>query len=214
MKWLIPFMLFFAIPSFGFIRPAKIVSEIQEAIEDKDALLREADKDIGYLIQFTIMTLRDRGFNFEADNIEAEWELSYKGTLLNQSIRSIPDHPPIIAWLDTVMNVVIQKIGRPLCVSMHICDIYSLNKTIPVAINVLAKRCNFVVLPNQNMKDEHRVCMATDGVFIGLYPILTYWAITGASGFTFTSGLLATLGEKLMLMIAPGIADRVYENRC
>ena len=213
-------ILVMCVSSFAMVRPAKIVADFEESI-DKGLLGERTVDALDNLMRFTVKNLSDKGFMDDAFTIERQWGVIYKFRTQNLFYgRAIPDHDPLFDWLDNVMNIVIEKIGRPACVATHICDLYSFNKTIKIAVNVITKKCDFdmSLVPNTDRKDEHRRCMATDGVFSGLYSVVVYWITEGAclaAGGNMLCGVLATVAQGICEKYVCGpLADRIYSGRC
>jgi len=223
MKLVIALLLVCA-PLYGRdpILPGRIIDKFVSDVETHNALPDNILNAMDTMIAHTVKSLSEQGFMYEAQRIQSEWayENRYKLTsILIASDRSIPDHEPLIMWLDQVMNTVIEKLGRPFCVASHICDIYSFNKTIKVGLNVITKKCDFA-LPSAsvNRKDEHRQCMVTDGVFSGLYSVVVYWVAMGscmAAGGNLVCGPIAMVVQNMCENhICGPLADRIYTKRC
>jgi len=205
--------------AFSAVRPAKIVADFEADMEDNDNLQENVNQALDSLITFTVKTLTDNGYEMDAYQIQSDWFYTYNrdafGTV---SDHGIPDHPPLLKWLDEIMQKVIKDIGRPACVDLHICDLYTFNQTIPVAWNVFKGQCNFPMSVAGSREDENRRCMVTDGTFDGLYAVVVFWVTEGsclAAGGNMICGLLAGMSEGICQDFVCGpLADRIYVKKC
>lgn len=203
------------------ILPGKIIDQFVADVEQRDGLPNNILTAMDNMIAHTVKSLSEQGYMYEAQRISSEWQYENRSKLtsLLRGGYSIPDHEPLIAWLDSVMQTVIEKMGRPFCVSSHICDIYSFNKTIKVGVNVIFKKCDFSLpSPKVNRKDEHRQCMVTDGIYSGLYSVVSYWVAMGsclAAGGNFVCTPIAMVVQNLCEKAICGpLADRIYSKKC
>lgn len=199
------------------------VNDIQEDIELHylQGTAKRTDFAIEAIIKRSVRSLRDQGFDEDADEIERDFP-QYRNYLQNMVAhsngRDIGDHKPLITWLAVVYELIEFKLGVEVCKALHISDLKTINYCIPVVFKPCTFDMGSISIPR---RDEYRLHFASGKVYWGLVPVITYWAIevgclaaTSGAG-SFLCGLGATLGERVMgNRLAPGMSDWVFNRLC
>lgn len=162
--------------------------------------------------------LHDKGFDDLADRIAVEWESTYSALFLAvYEGRGIGDHPDqmISEWVEKTYDEIEMKLTRPVCVALHLSDIKTINTTLKLAIKPCTFGMNGVL---GSRKDEWRRNMVTDGVYPGLFSVVTYWvSFIGCEvlGGSVICGVIASGAELLMKNVIGGpLSDRIWERKC
>lgn len=176
-------------------------------------------KTIEAVLKVSRVQLRRFGQYKLAKQIDLEWRGLYRDMLFQRF--SIGNFDPLSDWLaltyEAIEMALIEAIGKDMAmkilVEFHIADIKTLNFCSVLALNP----CN----GKWTKKDfvEH---MVSDGVYHGLYPVLTYWAVqisctfgTMGTGAFFICAPLGWGAEMSMeKWIAPRAAPWVYDQFC
>lgn len=204
------------------------VEEMAQEMDDGGLkkIAQKTDVTIGQIVNRGLSSLRDQGFDSEADKYESDYYTTYEGfvTKMVQDTRHIGDHAPLLAFLTTLYNSLEKNVcggNVQLCKALHLTDIKTINYAIPVVFHPCTFDLNGL---NVDREAEYRRHFAQDddaNALYGLMPVILYWGIEGACIFG-TSGIGAILcgiaaagAEHLVARtLAPNIADRIFVRAC
>lgn len=226
-------VLFLLINSCGFgasLGPAerafarKHVSKMQAEFE-RDGILgvaRRTDHALDNLVRRAIGELHKKGEHSYAQGQEDEWNSHFRGVLEAEmsvsGIGDIGDHKPLIQWLENFYNKIEGILGMDLCQALHLSDIKTFNSCIPVAFHPCTFDMGTVAGARQ---DEYRRHMQKGAIYMGLLPVVTYWAcdigcMFGTAGIAaLLCGPIASLAELGMSgPISGKISDAIYNRAC
>lgn len=225
MRWLLVFSVLFSLnasDAFGRKTALQYAREIEAGIEDESAqmpfLKKYSDQAINGALERATKELRKKGAYGLADEIEFEWAAFY-GQSLFTSERNIGDHKPILQWLSDRYRQIEAVLGVQLCKSLHISDIHSMNHGVPVVF----KPCSF---PLDNFTEDQRLeeyirhfggGNPGDDIYYGVLPVTGYWAANIgclSAGGAFLCGPLAELTERLLGLVSPFLATKLYNRFC
>lgn len=202
-------------------------SKIQAEFErgDLTAVAARTDQALNSLVSRAIHQLHRKGQHKFADAKQEEWNLNFRGFLSAEiqahaggRIGDIGDHKPLVQWLADFYDKVEAVLGVDACQFLHLSDIKTLNFCIPVAFHP----CSFDMgsVPGAR-KDEYRRHMQKGAVYMGLLPVVTYWAtdigcMFGTVGIgALLCGSVASLAESLMAGPVSGkISDKIFDRAC
>ena len=204
---------------------AKISPLMESAKFEQDIksgkLAERSEAAIDMLIKIGAAELKKRGYLLEAASMHAEWNSEFRyefRKFAGVNGRPIGDHKPISQWLKDKYDMMEMILGVQVCKATHLSDLKTLNHAIPVVFRPCSFEMDGVNLPR---KDEYRNHFSYDDIYYGLVPVVGYWgvyiAVTAGSagtGFAFFSGLIASIAEKAISLVTPGLSDFVFEKAC
>ena len=177
------------------------------------------DRTLEVAIERGNATLRHFGHADDADKIEVEFNLAYKGYFVRQHANGgvpveIGEHPPLNVWLELVHAAFHIKLGDKWCQYFHVHDIFILNFSIPVvfkpsAFEQLDYLDHFAGHPIDRWTWDHH----------GFAGVVTYWAVNISCGAatagmgvaTFACGPISTMAENFMdRRIAPPLGTKIW----
>lgn len=214
----------------------------QRMVEDKlesGRIAELADEAFDAMFARAALELRERGHDAEADQLQAEWTGTYRGTLgARAAPEDVGDHAPFSEWLQTQYAMLEALLGVEVMDFTHLRDIWVANFTLPVIFD-----------PNQSSewcaeyeaewddgcaKEYERHAAGThwvpgagddDGATAyrhgGLFGVFAYWATYGAcTAATWGAGVFGVCGAAGSVVqigverwVAPPVAARIWESR-
>jgi hypothetical protein len=92
---------------------------------------RRLDDAVESAIHRGAAALREKGETAEADRIEADYAVAYRGYFVRQYANGgtpveIGDHPPLNVWLEVVHAALHIKLGDDLCRYLHVHDLFAI----------------------------------------------------------------------------------------
>lgn len=179
------------------------------------------DKTLEATIQRGNAALRRFGYMEEAEKIEVEYAMAYKGYFVRQHTNGgvpveIGQHPPLNLWIELVHVVIHIKLGDFWCQYFHAHDMFVINFAVPVVFkpqdfDLPDYLDHFAGHPLSTFKWDHH----------GLAGVITYWAVTIGCGaatsgiglLTFVCGPISGFSESFMdRKLAPPIAKSIWKH--
>ena len=199
--------------------PLQYANDVESAVtsESPDFTFTKkwADYGVNAGIYRAVQELRRKGKTDFANDLQVTWERTYRSSLFTSS-RDIGDHKPAIVWLAEQYDKVELVLSAEVCRALHISDIKSLNHGIPVTIH--PKDFPMDNVPGERI-DEYRRHFAGgpsgNDYYYGVIPVVAYWAAFAgcqASGLAVGCGVVASLTERLIDIVAAPISDKVYNR--
>lgn len=190
---------------------------------DQEPLVKVAKKTddaLSAALHFAAKEIRKKGDRELANSIEREYNSRFANFLSRTvTATAIGDHKPLNEWLARTYDKIEAKLGVQVCVLTHLADI----KTINYAIPIVFKPCTFdmdgLEIPRL---DEYKNHFGGDGVYEGLFCVVSYWASYGVclaatygGGAVWFCGAIST-GVELMAhkFVAYPLAGKIYKNFC
>jgi hypothetical protein len=105
---------------------------------DDKAMATRVDKAVEKMVAVGTYWLRREGYDTDADRIEGEYGLRFKGylsDLLSQK-KDIGDYAPLSDFLTRLHTTLEDKLGREIMQFTHLEDIKTINYTIPVVFHL------------------------------------------------------------------------------
>lgn len=210
------------ISTFALATPSRIVADIEDDITtdtvEMPRLKKLVDKSMGWAMNRAKDELIARGESGLAYEGYAKWHNIYHETMFG-NYRQIGDHDPLFQFLSDWYEKVEAVLTREFCIRSHISIIKSFNNGIPVTFHP----CTFDMGSVQGERVVEYTRHFSGGPhadnepYQGVVPEVA-WAATEiscmAAGGSMLCPVLATLAEKLMDLIAPHIAEKVYAKAC
>jgi hypothetical protein len=194
----------------------EIIKDLKIALSDKVETAKKVDKVTENMIKLAVFSLKQKGYDQEAADIEQEYLDNYQNyTYLYAigSVGAIGDHPPMWEWLDKVEKRLREKLGDFIMKVTRLEDLKTLNYGIPVVLQPGGdERFDPMVLFTKKDYSEH---------FIPFSGVISYWitwgvcvgATFGAGAVTFICSPIGMLAERVVVTrVAPPLSDKIWDR--
>lgn len=213
-KLLLAFLFLIADPAISATRwdyhpeVKRIRTELRH--NDKPALAARTDRALDNMIQTSVIELRKRGHQAEAERIAREWK-PFKGRVFRivMAKGEVPeDYAPLFDWLSDWYHTMRATLGIQVCTMLHFDDIQVLNWGTPVVFDMTS-------VIGDAAPDAQRYELYFDP-WCG---VIAYWSVWGAcTAATWGGGWFVICTPAAMLaedvtvkFIAPAFAERAWE---
>lgn len=199
--------------------PLQFANDVEESMNGETASFpfvhKWAQTGMNHSMYIAIQELRRKGKTEFASELQSKWENVYHQDMF-YSDRNIGDHAPVSQWIAEKYELIELYLGKDVCRALHISDIKSLNHGVPVTIHP----GTFTMDSVQGEKvDEYVRHFAGgpsgDDYYYGVVPVCAYWAAfigCQAAGGSMVCGLVGSLTERLIDVIAPCLGVKVFDK--
>lgn len=171
---------------------------------NKEKMGKRIQKAYNNLVKFGVFRLNKRGY--DARPLQKQWDAQFSKVFLNLEIgvNDIPDHEPAIKWLNDFYLLLVATLGQSTVMSMHLDDIDTLNRGVPVMFH-----------PKGTDKVDYNLCFVKSSAAIG------YWTVMGGCSLYNWLGTNPTIvicsplaegGRLAFKIIADPLSDAIWEG--
>lgn len=194
----------------------EVILSFKNGLEDRLELAKKTDKALNNAIKYAVFTLKRKGLDDKAKQIETEYLERYRNFAFQfalGSLSDIGDHPPLWIWLDVVEKELRAALGDVVMKTTRLEDLRTFNYGLPIVLSPAGdERFDPPVMISKLDYKQHFV------PFAGILGYWTAWGVCtgatyGAGSITFICSPIGSICERVIKnKIAPPMSDSIWDS--